>query len=79
MASQFQRFIDQARADYDGTPARISAFTDPCGEYHVFIECALSDGTFHYLDWIGGEYAPEPDEWGDEVPPYDLHWRKITT
>jgi hypothetical protein len=74
--SPFQRFIDQAVADYDGTPKEVTRFEDEGGETHVIIKTEVR-GQMHYLDWIGAEYAPEPDEWQDEVPPYKMRWSKI--
>ena len=57
--SRSQRFIDQARKDYEGTPEAIAFTTDAYGEQHVVIR--MSSG--YYLDWIGAELATEPDEW----------------
>lgn len=54
-----QRFIDQARRDYEGVPEAIAFTTDAHGEKHVVIR--MSSG--YYLDWIGAELASEPDEW----------------
>lgn len=71
-----QKFIQQA-GDYEGTPNRIAKHVDGCGETHVIIEMILKGGGKHYLDWIGGEYAPEPDECGDEVPFSGLRWGKV--
>ena len=64
--SRSERFIAQARKDYLGNPEAIAFTTDACGEKHVVIR--MSSG--YYLDWIGAELAPEPDEW--EGPPSDL-------
>ena len=77
MARQ-DRFVDQLRKDYMGTPARIAWATDKYGEKHVVIESILKDGTKFYFDWIGAEYADMPDEYGD-TPPEDLKliWKPI--
>lgn len=77
MPHQNDRFIKQARADYVGTPKRIAWHTDQYGERHVVIEMKLTDGTAHYLDWIGAEYADQPDEFGDEVPFPHLKWAYV--
>ena len=69
------RFLTQA-ADYMGKPARIAHHHDECGETHVIIEMKFKGGV-HYLDWIGGDYAPEPDEFGDQVPYENLVWEKV--
>jgi len=71
-----QQFIDQAREDYDGVPVRITQHYDRCDEEHVIIEMLSSNGEPYWLDWIGGAYAPEPDEM-DEVPFINLSWTKI--
>lgn len=70
------RFLEQA-ADYQGTPSRIAQHYDECGELHVILEMELGGGDVYYLDWIGGEYAPEPDEFGDEVPFSNLKWEVV--
>lgn len=70
------RFINQAREDYQGTPLRIARCVDGCGEEHVIIEMGV-DGSVHYLDWIGADLAPEPDEFGDELPFTGLKWKNI--
>jgi hypothetical protein len=67
------RYIEQA-ADYEGTPVAIATHYDQYDEYHVIIK--MQDDATYYLDWIGGEYAPEPDEF-DELPFENLHWQKI--
>lgn len=72
-----ERFIDQARKDYMGEPHRIARCQDKYGEQHVIIEMVLSHGQKHYLDWIGAEFAREPDEFGDEPPFQRLKWKKI--
>lgn len=72
-----QRFIDQARDDYLGTPHRIARCTDSCGEVHVIIEMRVGEDTRHYLDWIGGELADQPDEFGDQLPFKGLKWAPI--
>jgi oxalate decarboxylase/phosphoglucose isomerase-like protein (cupin superfamily) len=71
------RFIEQARSDYIGVPSRIAHCTDNFGEHHVIIENSLPNGGKIYLDWIGAEFASEPDEFGDEMPFKNLRWRKI--
>lgn len=71
-----QRFIEQARADYLGKPLRIARCVDSCGEEHVVIEMGLG-ASVHYLDWIGADLAPEPDELGDELPFTGLKWKAI--
>ena len=73
------RFIEQARADYMGTPKRIARCRDRYGEEHVVIEMVLdkSTGPVHYLDWIGAEHADQPDEFGDEAPFPNLKWAYV--
>lgn len=78
------RFIAQARADYQGKPKRIARCRDRYDEEHVVIEMALDNGDVHYLDWIGAEHADQPDEFtgpegfcGDEVPFSNLKWSYI--
>lgn len=66
------RFIAQARADYAGEPKRIARCQDRCGEEHVIIE--MTSG--YWLDWIGAELAPEPDEF-DELPFTGLKWTAV--
>lgn len=61
MSNRSDRFIEQAREDYEGTPTHIAFTTDRYGEKHVVIK--MSSG--YYLDWIGAELAEEPDEWED--------------
>lgn len=70
-------FIEQARSDYEGTPNRIAAFYDNYGEHHVVIEMKAK-GFIYYLDWIGGEFAPEPDEC-DTPPSLHMNWESIPT
>jgi len=71
--SHSQRFIDQARSDYEGTPTHIAFTTDACGEEHVVIR--MSSG--YYLDWIGAELAPEPDEWEGQPTNLKLIFKPI--
>ena len=68
MMARQDRFIAQARKDYLGSPNRIAWSTDKYGEKHVVIEMIWPDGQKYYLDWIGAEYADQPDEFG-ETPP----------
>ena len=69
------RFLTQA-AGYEGKPARIAHHHDGYGEHHVIIEMEFEGGV-HYLDWIGGDYAPYPDECGEEPPYADLKWEPV--
>ena len=71
------RFIEQARADYQGKPKRIARCQDRYGEAHVVIEMVLDNGDVHYLDWIGAEHADQPDEFGDEAPFPNLKWAYV--
>lgn len=71
--SRSQRFIDQARSDYQGTPEAIAFTTDAYGEQHVVIR--MSSG--YYLDWIGAEFATEPDEWEEQPPDLKLIFKPI--
>ena len=71
------RFIEQARADYQGKPKRIARCQDHYGEAHVVIEMVLDNGDVHYLDWIGAEHADQPDEFGDEAPFSNLKWAYV--
>lgn len=66
------RYIDQAKSDYDGKPIAMAEHWDQYDEHHVIIK--MSSG--FYLDWIGGEYAEEPDEF-DREPFDNLKWNKI--
>lgn len=75
MAHDNTRFIEQAK-DYMGTPYRIARCHDRYGEQHVIIENRLDNGDAFWLDWIGAEYAPEPDEY-DVVPFSALKWKKL--
>lgn len=74
-----QRFIDQARADYSGTPHRIARCEDRCGEVHVIVEMragAIGEAGTYWLDWIGAELADQPDEF-DELPFRGLKWNAV--
>lgn len=71
--SRSQRFIDQARSDYAGIPESISWARDKYGEAHVVIK--MSSG--YYLDWIGAEYADQPDEFDEPPPGLKLFWKPI--
>lgn len=71
--SRSERFIEQARKDYMGTPEAIAFTTDACGEKHVVIR--MSSG--YYLDWIGAEYADQPDEWEGLPPDLKLIFKPI--
>jgi hypothetical protein len=53
-------------------PVAIASHYDHYDEHHVIIK--MSNG--YYLDWIGGVYAEEPDEF-DEAPFKGLHWTPI--
>lgn len=66
-----QRFFDQAK-DYEGKVVAYTQHWDQYDEHHVILK--MSSG--YYLDWIGGEYAEEPDEF-DEPPFANLHWTKV--
>jgi hypothetical protein len=68
-----QRFIEQARSNYAGTPEAIAWAYDKYDEIHVVIR--MSPG--YYLDWIGGEYADEPDEFEEQPAGLNLNWRAI--
>lgn len=70
------RFIEQANRDYIGVATRIARHTDRCGEEHVVIEMVTVLGA-HYLGWTGAEFAPEPDEYGEDVPFDNLSWTVI--
>lgn len=73
MGNRSDRFIQQARADYAGEPTHIAFTTDACGEQHVVIK--MSSG--YYLDWIGAEFAAEPDEWDKQPEGLRLIWKPI--
>jgi hypothetical protein len=67
-----QRYIEQAKADYEGQPVAIAEHWDRYDEHHVIVK--MSSG--YYLDWIGAEYAEWPDEF--EAEPFEnLEWRAI--
>lgn len=67
-------FLEQAK-QYQGAPTRIAYHTDAAGEYHVIIEMCYKKRSY-WLDWIGGEYAEEPDEF-EEEPFNNLNWRAV--
>ena len=66
-----QRYIEQA-ADYEGKPVAYAEHWDQYDEHHVILK--MDSG--YYLNWIGGVYAEEPDEF-DELPFKNLRWRDI--
>lgn len=66
------RYIKQATEDYEGKPVAFTNHWDVYGEHHVIVK--MSNG--YYLDWIGGEYAEEPDEF-DEEPFNNLEWTTV--
>ena len=67
-----ERYLTQA-ADYEGRPVAWTRHYDKYDEEHVIFRMQHEKETY-YLDWIGGEYAPEPDEFYD--PPFEnLKWR----
>jgi hypothetical protein len=69
------RYIEQAKADYEGEPIAITEHWDRYDEHHVIIK--MKCGKEHYyLDWIGGKYANEPDEF-DKLPFTIRKWRKL--
>jgi hypothetical protein len=70
-----ERFLNQAREDYEGSPVRIATHSDKYDEQHVIIEMNTGSYTY-YLDWIGAEYAPEPDEFLD-CPFDNLFWVEV--
>lgn len=69
------RFIEEARSDYEGVATRITTQYDHYDEIHIIIEMKCGNETY-YLDWIGGEYADEPDELED-MPFVDPEWIDI--
>ena len=69
-----ERYLTQAN-DYEGKAVRIAEHHDQYDEYHVIIEMSTDSGPF-WLDWIGGEYAAEPDEF-DEAPFENLNWKSV--
>ena len=69
------RYIAQAKADYEGKPMAIADHWDQYDEHHVIIK--MDCGKEHYyLDWIGGKYAEEPDEF-DILPFANINWRVL--
>jgi hypothetical protein len=71
------RFIEQARADYMGTPKRIARCRDQYDEEHVVIEMHTRRGQVYHLDWIGAELAEHPDEFGPDAPFPNLDWAHV--
>lgn len=69
------RYIEQANTDYEGKAVAITEHWDVYGEHHVIVKMKSGKDTY-YLDWIGGKYAEEPDEF-DEEPFNNLKWNKI--
>lgn len=66
-----QYYIEQA-AEYEGEVVAYAEHWDQYDEHHVILK--MDSG--YYLDWIGGAYAEEPDEF-DEPPFKNLRWRNI--
>ncbi len=69
-----ERYLTQA-ADYEGKPVAWARHYDKYGEEHVIIRMEHGDEDYH-LDWIGGEYAEEPDEFLD-CPFDNLSWTEV--
>jgi hypothetical protein len=69
------QFVEQAKADYEGKPLAIANHWDQYDEHHVIIK--MQSGKEHYyLDWIGGAYADEPDEF-EHQPFANLNWQLL--
>jgi hypothetical protein len=69
------RYIEQAKLDYEGKPIAIAEHWDKYDEHHVIVKMQSGKDTY-YLDWIGGKYADEPDEF-DVKPFTNLKWKAI--
>jgi hypothetical protein len=69
------RYIEQAKSDYEGKPIAMAVHWDHYGEHHVIIKMKSGKETY-CLDWIGGEYAEEPDEFESDPFP-TLNWVKV--
>jgi hypothetical protein len=64
-----ERYLEQAK-DYVGYPTGWCRRYDSYGEEHFILE--MNDcGVTYWLDWIGGEYAEEPDEFDEFCKPFD--------
>lgn len=69
------RYIEEANADYEGKAVAITECFDRYGEHHVIVK--MQNGKdIYYLDWIGGNYAEEPDAF-DKTPFKNLRWKSI--
>jgi hypothetical protein len=68
-----ERYLTQA-ADYEGKPVGWCRHYDQYGEEHVILKMQHDKETY-WLDWIGGEYAEEPDEFMCDPPFKNLKWR----
>ena len=75
-ARRADRFLQQS-LDYQGEAKRIAWTTDRYGEKHVVIEMHKNGKPIFWLDWIGAEYAHEPDEWDCPPPDLTLIWKPI--
>lgn len=71
-----KRYIEQA-ADYEGKPVAMADHYDQYDEHHVIVK--MKDGKMTYfLDWIGAEYAEQPDEFMEQ-PFENLQWTTVDT
>lgn len=73
---EIKDFVEQANRDYLGEAEAFSTHEDEYGETHFILRMRHGRGV-HYLDWIGGAFAAEPDEFGDEQPFPDLQWQSL--
>jgi hypothetical protein len=68
------RYIQESQ-EYEGEAVAIAEHWDQYDEHHVIVKMK-EQSYVYYLDWIGGEFAKEPDEF--EVEPFDnLRWTKL--
>ena len=70
------RYIKEANEEYEGEAVAIAHHYDQYDEHHVIVKMKYND-EIYYLDWIGGEYAEEPDEMGEDMPFKNLRWQTV--
>jgi len=63
-----------------GSAIRVTECVDKYDEMHVVIEMHDQSGTRYWLDWIGAEYAQEPDELEcfNQDNFFDIAWEPVT-
>lgn len=76
---QVQRYLEQARRDYEGKPDATATLTDQYGESIVLVRMRHNDGRAYVLAWLGAEHAESPDEYdADDLPDdWRVTWQKL--